>query len=36
MSKHLIAHVGFHKTGTTALQESFAANRKALKAQGVV
>jgi|UniRef100_UPI004049AAB7 hypothetical protein len=36
MSKHLVAHVGFHKTGTTALQESFAANRKSLKAQGVV
>jgi hypothetical protein len=36
MSKHLVAHVGFHKTGTTALQESFAANRQALKAQGVV
>jgi hypothetical protein len=36
MSKHLVAHVGFHKTGTTALQESFAANRKSLSAQGVV
>lgn len=36
MSKHLVAHVGFHKTGTTSLQASFAANRDILKAQGVV
>ena len=36
MSKHLVAHVGFHKTGTTALQESFSANRDILKAQGVL
>jgi hypothetical protein len=35
MSKRVIAHVGFHKTGTTALQESFAANRKALKELGI-
>ena len=35
MSKLLVAHVGFHKTGTTALQESFAANREQLKTQGV-
>ena len=36
MSKHLVAHVGFHKTGTTSLQASFAANRDTLKAQGVL
>jgi hypothetical protein len=36
MSKHLVAHVGFHKTGTTSLQESFAENRDILKAQGVI
>lgn len=36
MSKKLVAHVGFHKTGTTALQESFSANRETLKSFGVI
>lgn len=36
MSKKLVAHVGFHKTGTTALQESFAANREALNSFNVI
>ncbi len=36
MSKRVVAHVGFHKTGTTSLQESFSAQRKELKAQGVI
>ncbi len=35
MSKRVVAHVGFHKTGTTALQESFSLNRDELKRQGV-
>lgn len=35
MSKKLVAHVGFHKTGTTALQESFLANREVLKELGI-
>jgi hypothetical protein len=35
MSKRVVAHVGFHKTGTTALQESFSVNRDELKRQGV-
>ena len=35
MSKRVVAHVGFHKTGTTALQESFAETREELKALGV-
>jgi len=34
--KQLILHVGFHKSGTTALQESFFAQRKELEAQGVL
>ena len=33
--KQLILHVGFHKSGTTALQESFFAQRKDLESQGV-
>lgn len=36
MSKRVIAHVGFHKTGTTALQASFTANREVLKKHGIV
>jgi hypothetical protein len=35
MSKRLVAHVGFHKTGTTALQASFSHYREELKALGV-
>lgn len=35
MSKKLVAHVGFHKTGTTALQESFSFNREQLKNFGI-
>lgn len=35
MSKRVVAHVGFHKTGTTALQESFSANRNQLKELGI-
>jgi hypothetical protein len=35
MTKRLIAHVGFHKTGTTALQESFSKNRETLKELGI-
>ena len=35
MSKRVVAHVGFHKTGTTALQESFASNREELQKFGV-
>lgn len=31
MSKKIIAHVGFHKTGTTALQASFSHNRQMLR-----
>ena len=34
--KQLILHVGFHKSGTTALQESFFAQRKELEDQGVL
>lgn len=30
MSKRLVIHPGFHKSGTTALQEAFAANREQL------
>ena len=33
--KQLILHVGFHKSGTSALQESFAAQRDQLKAAGI-
>ena len=33
--KKLIIHAGFHKSGTTALQESFHLNRKDLLKQGV-
>ncbi|MFM8329186.1 MAG: hypothetical protein ACKN80_02965, partial [Actinomycetales bacterium] len=33
--KKLIIHVGFHKSGTTALQESFHLNRKELEKHGV-
>ncbi len=35
MGKKLVAHVGFHKTGTTALQASFSEHREKLKALGV-
>jgi hypothetical protein len=35
MSKRVVAHVGFHKTGTTALQESFASSREELQKFGV-
>jgi hypothetical protein len=34
--KQLILHVGFHKSGTTALQESFFAQRNELENQGVL
>jgi len=34
--KQLILHVGFHKSGTTALQEAFFAQRKDLETQGVL
>ena len=34
--KQLILHVGFHKSGTTALQESLFAQRKDLERQGVL
>lgn len=33
--RQLIIHVGFHKSGTTALQESFFANKSLLKEHGV-
>lgn len=33
--KKLILHVGFHKSGTTALQESFYVQRKDLLSQGI-
>jgi hypothetical protein len=33
--KELILHVGFHKSGTSALQESFSAQRAELKALGI-
>ena len=36
MSKRVVAHVGFHKTGTTALQESFSKNCEELKALGII
>ena len=36
MSKRVVAHVGFHKTGTTALQESFSKNSEELKALGII
>jgi hypothetical protein len=34
--KQLILHVGFHKSGTTALQESFFTQRKELETKGVL
>jgi hypothetical protein len=34
--KQLILHVGFHKSGTSALQESFAKQREELQAVGVL
>jgi hypothetical protein len=34
--KQIILHVGFHKSGTTALQESFFAQRKELETKGVL
>ena len=34
--KQLILHVGFHKSGTSALQESFSAQRAGLAAEGVL
>jgi hypothetical protein len=34
--KQLILHVGFHKSGTSALQESFAVQRAELQAAGVL
>jgi hypothetical protein len=34
--KQLILHVGFHKSGTTALQESFFSQRKELETQGIL
>jgi hypothetical protein len=34
--KQLILHVGFHKSGTSALQESFAEQRQELQAAGVL
>ena len=36
MSKRVVAHVGFHKTGTTALQESFSKKSEELKALGII
>jgi hypothetical protein len=36
MPKELILHVGFHKSGTSALQESFAKQREELQAAGVL
>ncbi|NCV83685.1 MAG: hypothetical protein EBW41_03180 [Actinobacteria bacterium] len=33
--KRLIIHPGFHKSGTTALQESFALNRPLLRENGI-
>lgn len=35
-SKKLILHIGFHKTGTSALQEGFYANADALAAAGLI
>ena len=34
--KQLILHVGFHKSGTSALQESFASQRDELQKLGVL
>jgi hypothetical protein len=34
--KQVVLHVGFHKSGTTALQESLFAQREELKAKGVL
>jgi len=34
--KRLIIHAGFHKSGTTALQESFALNRQLLREEGIL
>ena len=34
--QRLIIHPGFHKSGTTALQESFALNRSLLREQGIL
>jgi hypothetical protein len=34
--KQLILHVGFHKSGITALQEFFFAQRKKIETQGVL
>ena len=34
--KRLIIHPGFHKSGTTALQESFALNRALLREHGIL
>ena len=34
--KRLIIHPGFHKSGTTALQESFALNRALLREKGIL
>jgi hypothetical protein len=36
MTKKLVAHLGFHKTGTTALQESFSTHRDLLKDHGII
>ncbi len=35
MAKQLIIHAGFHKTGTTSLQEALSANRKILLSKGI-
>lgn len=34
--KRLVIHPGFHKSGTTALQESFALNRSLLRKKGIL
>lgn len=34
--KRIVIHPGFHKSGTTALQESFSANREVLKSHGII
>ena len=34
--KRLVIHPGFHKSGTTALQESFALNRELLRENGIL
>ncbi|NDA82359.1 MAG: hypothetical protein EBY01_04795, partial [Actinobacteria bacterium] len=36
MKKKLVIHPGFHKSGTTALQEALSEHRKELKANGVL